>query len=250
MKVTVLGCGASLGVPIVGGSWGVCDPDEPKNHRRRASILVEEGGTTLLIDTSPDMRMQLLDAGVGSVDAVLWTHPHADHLHGINDLRGLSLTAHKRVPGYAGRETLDEIHQAFGYIVAGDRGYQPILEAHEITGPFEIGPIAVTPFEQEHKVMKTLGFRFGAFAYSTDVVALDEAAFAALAGVRVWMVDCLREEPHPTHSHLAQSLDWIQRLRPERAVLTHMSHHADYRTLTGKLPAGVELAYDGMVLDI
>jgi phosphoribosyl 1,2-cyclic phosphate phosphodiesterase len=250
VKVTVLGCGASLGVPIVGGSWGLCDPDEPKNRRRRASILVEEGGTTLLIDTSPDMRMQLLDAGVGSVDAVLWTHPHADHLHGINDLRGLSLTGHKRVPGYAGRDTLDEIHRAFGYIVAGDKGYRPILEAHEITGPFRIGPLAVTPFQQEHQVMKTLGFRFGAFAYSTDVVELDEAAFAALAGVRVWMVDCLREEPHPTHSHLARSLDWIARLRPERAVLTHMSHHADYRTLTGKLPAGVELAYDGMVLDI
>ena len=248
--MTILGCGASLGVPVVGGGWGACDPSEPKNRRRRASILVEEGGTTLLVDTAPDMRAQLLDAGVRTIDAVLWTHPHADHLHGINDLRGLSLTSRRLVQGYAGRDTLEEIRQAFGYITGGDRGYRPILEAHEITGPFALGPIAITPFVQEHKVMKSLGFRFGAFAYSTDVVELDEAAFAALAGVRVWVVDCLREEPHPTHSHFARSLDWIQRLRPERAVLTHMSHHTDYRTLAGKLPHGVEPAYDGMVIEV
>jgi phosphoribosyl 1,2-cyclic phosphate phosphodiesterase len=250
VKVTILGCGASLGVPVVGGVWGACDPAEPRNRRRRASILVEEGGTTLLIDTSPDMRIQLLDAGVAAIDAVLWTHPHADHLHGINDLRGLSLTGRRLIQGYAGRDTLDEIHKAFGYIVAGDEGYRPILAAQEITGPFRLGPVAVTPFVQEHKVMKSLGFRFGPFAYSTDVVELDDEAFAALAGVRVWIVDCLREAPHPTHAHLARSLEWIARVRPERAVLTHMSHHTDYRTLAGKLPDGVEPAYDGMVLDI
>src|SRR5262249_22200368 len=144
-KVTVLGCGASLGVPIVGGGWGNCDPTEPRNRRRRASILVEEGGTTLLIDTSPDLRMQLLDAGVTSIDAVLWTHPHADHLHGINDLRGLSLTGRKRIPGYAGADTLEEIRRGFGYIVTGDQGYPATLEAHEITGPFRVGSIDVEP---------------------------------------------------------------------------------------------------------
>ena len=250
MKVTILGCGASLGVPVVGAGWGACDPNEPRNRRRRASILVEEGGTTLLVDTSPDMRMQLIEAGVPAIDAVLWTHPHADHLHGINDLRGLSLTGRRLIPGYGDRNTRDEINTAFSYIVRGDQGYRPIVQAHEISGPFSLGAIAVTPFEQEHKVMKSLGFRFGAFAYSTDVVELPAESFETLKGVRVWVVDCLREEPHPTHAHLARTLEWIARLAPERAVLTHMSHHTDYASLAAKLPDGVEPAYDGMVIEI
>jgi phosphoribosyl 1,2-cyclic phosphate phosphodiesterase len=250
VKITILGCGASLGVPIVGGGWGECDPAEPRNRRRRASILVEEGGTTLLVDTSPDLRIQLLDAGVRSVDAVLWTHAHADHLHGINDLRGLSLVNRRRLAGFANAETLAEISQSFGYIIGGDQGYEPILEAQEITGPFRVGAIAVEPFEQDHGFSRTLGFRFGDFAYSTDVVTLPEEAFRQLAGIRLWLVDALREAPHPTHSHIDRTLGWIARIAPERAVLTHMSHHTDYRRLADRLPAGIEPAYDGMALEV
>jgi phosphoribosyl 1,2-cyclic phosphate phosphodiesterase len=249
VKITVLGCGSSLGVPIVGGGWGACDPAEPRNRRRRASIVVEQGDTTLLIDTSPDLRSQLLEAGITRVDAVIWTHAHADHLHGINDLRGLSLTSHERIEGFADRATLGEIDGAFGYLVTGDKFYRPVLATSEITGKFRIGDIEIEPFEQDHGFSKSLGFRFGDFAYSTDVVTLPEPAFAALAGTRLWLVDCLREAPHPTHAHLERTLGWIERLRPERAVLTHMSHHTDYQTLIGKLPPGVEPAYDGLILN-
>jgi phosphoribosyl 1,2-cyclic phosphate phosphodiesterase len=250
VKITVLGCGASLGVPLIGGGWGECDPAEPRNRRRRASILVEQGNTTLLIDTGPDMRMQLLDAGVTRIDAVLWTHAHADHLHGINDLRGLVLTGQRVIPGYADADTHAEIHRSFGYLAAGAQGYRPILAMSEITGRFRIGDIEIEPFDQNHGFSRSLGFRFGDFAYSTDVVALPEQSFDALKGVGVWLVDCLREEPHPTHAHLTRTLSWIERLRPGRSVLTHMSHHTDYRTIKAKLPNGVEPAYDGLVLEV
>jgi phosphoribosyl 1,2-cyclic phosphate phosphodiesterase len=256
MIVTMLGSGPSWGVPRIGGEWGACNPGNPRNRRRRVSILVEEAGATLLVDTSPDLREQLLDAKVRRVDAVLYTHSHADHLHGIDDLRSVNRLMHKKLPVYGDARTLSEIRMRFGYVLtplqAGARGgfYKPELEAVEIAGPFAAAGIAVTPFVQDHGFSPSLGFRFGRFAYSTDVIRLDDRAFAALAGIEVWIVDCMRREPHVTHSHLAQTLDWIARLKPRRAILTHMDESLDYAALSGELPPGIEPGYDGLRIEI
>jgi phosphoribosyl 1,2-cyclic phosphate phosphodiesterase len=256
VKVTILGCGPSWGVPRIGGEWGACDPGDPRNRRRRASILVEEGGARLLIDTSPDLREQLLDAAVRGIDAVLFTHAHADHLHGIDDLRSVNALMRKTLPIHANARTLAEIRARFGYVLApvdpGSSGgfYKPVLEPREIAGPFQAAGIDVAPFVQDHGYSATLGFRFGRLAYSTDVIRLDEAAFAALDGVEVWIVDCMRRKPHVTHSHLAQTLAWIARVRPRRAILTHMDESLDYASLSRELPQGVEPGYDGLVVEV
>jgi len=253
VKIRVLGCGGSGGVPLIGDKWGNCDPGEPKNRRRRVSILVEEGATTLLIDTSPDLREQLLDAGTSRLDAVLFTHAHADHLHGIDDLRSVNRLMRAPIPVYANTDTLEKIGQRFGYVFAplesGDSFYKPTLVPHVIDGAFEIAGIRIVPFEQDHGFSTTLGFRIGDMAYSTDVVDLDETAFAVLEGVELWIVDCLRYEPHPTHSHLAKTLSWVARVKPRRAVLTHMDIPLDYATLRRNLPAGVEPGYDGLTIE-
>jgi phosphoribosyl 1,2-cyclic phosphate phosphodiesterase len=254
VKVTVLGCGGSGGVPAVGNRWGVCDPANPKNRRRRCSVLVEEGGTVLLIDTSPDCRAQLLDANVKRLDAVLYTHPHADHLHGIDELRGINRLMRRPVPIWANAATLDQIEERFGYALKpldpGSSFYKPTLEPHEITGPFRVGAVDIVPFDQDHGFSTTLGFRIGGFGYSTDVVELDDRAFETLAGVEVWIVDCLRREPHPTHSHLDKTLRWIERLKPRRAILTHMDPVLDYASLGAELPQGVEPGYDGLTVEL
>jgi phosphoribosyl 1,2-cyclic phosphate phosphodiesterase len=256
MKVTMLGCGPSWGVPRIGGEWGRCDPANPKNRRSRVSILIEDSGARLLVDTSPDLRQQLLDADVQGIDAVLFTHAHADHLHGIDDLRSVNRLMRKKLPIYADARTLGEIRTRFGYVlapierVARHGFYKPELEAIEIDGPFEAAGVTVTPFAQDHGFSVTQGFRIGRFAYSTDVIRLDERAFAALAGVEVWIVDCMRREPHVTHSHLAQTLAWIERLKPRRAILTHMDESMDYAALSRELPPGVEPGHDGLVLDL
>ena len=255
MKVTMLGCGGSGGVPLVGGVWGRCDPAEPRNRRRRVSILVEEGDTALIVDTSPDFRQQMLDADCRRLDGVLFTHAHADHVHGLDDLRSLNRVMKAPIPVFANTATLRELRRRFDYafraLEPGAHYYKPTLDAAEIAGPFRVGRIDVLPFVQDHGYgHETLGFRFGRIAYSTDVVRLDEAAFAALAGVDTWIVDCLRDEPHPTHSHLDQTLGWIRRVAPRRAILTHMSEQLDYRDLLGRLPPGVEPGYDGLVVQI
>jgi phosphoribosyl 1,2-cyclic phosphate phosphodiesterase len=254
MKVTVLGCGASWGVPAIGPDWGRCDPADPRNRRRRASLLIETLGRAILIDTSPDLREQLLGAGVSRLDAVLLTHAHADHLHGIDDLRMISQLAGHAVPFYAGGPALEEAERRFGYafrpVLPEKPVYRPALAAQEIEGSFSVAGIPVVPFTQSHGFIQTLGFRIGAVAYSTDVVELDDAAFTALAGVELWVVDCLRREPHPTHAHLAKVLAWIERLRPRRAVLTHMDQSLDYRELSAELPDGVEPGHDGLVIEL
>jgi phosphoribosyl 1,2-cyclic phosphate phosphodiesterase len=254
MRVTVLGCGPSTGVPTIGGIWGRCDPGDPRNRRRRVSVLVETRGLILLIDTSPDLREQLLDAQVSRIDAVLLTHAHADHLHGIDDLRTVNRLMRRAIPLYADNKALDEIRARFGYVLElaeEGRFYKPTLVPHEIIGPFAIADVGIVPFAQDHGFGKTtLGFRIGGFAYSTDVTELDERAFAALAGVELWIVDCLRREPHPTHSHLAKSLSWIARVKPRRAVLTHMDQSLDYRELSAELPEGVEPGRDGLVVEL
>jgi len=250
MKAVILGCGSSTGVPRIDGSWGSCDPLEPKNRRSRGSILVEQGETRVLIDTSPDLRRQLLDNSISWVSAVVWSHDHADQTHGIDDLRILAYTAKKRVPVYGDDFTMKRLTRKFSYCFESIGGYPAIVEQNLIDGPFDIGGIGIVPIEQDHGSMKSLGFRFGSeLAYSNDVVGLDEAAFAALRGVRVWIVDALRYAPHPTHSHLEQTLEWIRRVAPERAILTNLHMDLDYATLTAQLPPGVEAAYDGMVVE-
>ncbi len=255
MRVTVLGCGGSSGVPVIGNQWGDCDPTNPKNRRSRASILVEQGGAGILVDTSPDLRQQLLDADVRRLDAVLWTHNHADHAHGLDELREICRLMQAQLPVYGMAQHLEEIARRFEYafapLRAGDPIYRPVLVPHVVEAPFDVAGLHVVPFVQDHGWMPTLGFRFGKFAYSTDVVRLDEAAFAALAGIDVWIVDCVRvEPPHPVHSHLAQTLDWIDRVKPKRAYLTHMNQTMDYETVLRMLPPGVEPAYDGLVIEL
>jgi phosphoribosyl 1,2-cyclic phosphate phosphodiesterase len=253
MKVTMLGCGGSGGVPLFGPDWGRCDPKNPKNRRRRVSVLVEDGDTTILVDTSPDLREQLIDARVSKLDAVIWTHHHADHLHGIDDLRPVNRRMKRPLDVYGSAATLDHIRRAFPYVFEpippGQLFYKPYLIPHEITGPFQVGGIPVIPFTQDHGYSTTLGLRFGNFAYSTDVKQLDERAFAALQGLELWIVDALRDEPHPTHSHFAQTLKWIRRVKPRRAVLTHMNELADYTTWAMRLPPDVQPGYDGLVLE-
>ncbi len=258
MKITVLGCGGSGGVPFAdgtpGGNWGVCDPDHPRNRRRRVSILVEQGRTSLLVDASPDLRNQLLDSGAGHIDAVLFTHAHADHCHGLDELRAMAYAHGSPIDAYMDRPTQNALTRRFGYAFASSHEpggfYAPILNDVPIEGPVEIGGLRVVPFIQQHGRETSLGYRFGDVAYSTDVTALDEAAFAALDGVKLWILDCLRDHPHPTHSHLEQSLEWIARVAPARAVLTHMNHQIDYQDLKGRCPPGVEPAYDGMILEV
>jgi len=251
-RVTILGCGGSGGNPHVGDRWYDTDPANPKNRRRRASILVERGGTRVLVDTSPDLRAQALDAGFGDVDAVIFTHDHADHCHGIDDLRVMVVVNRqgRPIPAFGWADVLARIENRFGYVFHGSEGYQPLIEPKPIAGPFRIGALDVLPFEQDHGNMVSTGLRFGDIAYSTDLIRMPEAGFAALAGVRVWIVAALRHAPHPTHGNLQTALGWIARVKPERAILTHMAGQLDYDTLCRTLPKGVEPGYDGLVLEV
>jgi phosphoribosyl 1,2-cyclic phosphate phosphodiesterase len=262
LRVTVLGCGSSPGVPRIGDDWGQCDPNEPRNRRLRCSILVEQiangGVTRALVDTGPDVRTQLLAAHVGTVDGVIYTHGHADHTHGIDDLRSLWLNTRRLVDVYGDAATLARLREAFGYCFATAPGssYPPILKAHTIAAgtAFTIdgagGPLTVTPFRQVHGDIDTLGLRVGDLAYSCDVSALPDEALPALAGLDVWIVDALRHTPHPSHFSLSETLAWIDQLKPRRAVLTHMHIDLDYATVKHQVPAGVEPAYDGMTIEL
>ena len=255
MRAVIMGCGGSGGVPLIGNVWGACDPAEPRNRRTRVSLLVEEGPTTLVVDTTPDFRAQMLAAGAGRLDAVLFTHDHADHCHGIDDIRNVNRLVRAPIAAYGDAHTLETLARRFAYIFAESDPiygfYKPTLIPNPVEGPFQVGEIGITPFRQDHGFGRTtLGYRFGRLAYSTDAVSLDEAAFAALAGVEVWIVDCLRLVPHPTHSHLERTLEWIARVKPARAILTHMNHELDYRSLQALLPPGVEPGYDGLTITL
>ncbi len=257
-EARILGCGSSSGVPRVGlrgPDWGACDPANPRNRRTRCSLLVRTGALNILIDTSPDLREQMLLVDDGRLDAVLYTHDHADQIHGIDDLRAIAYAIRQRVPVYADQETMGTLRARFGYCfeTPPGSGYPPILDARIIPEPlaaFSIegraGRAEVVPFAQTHGRIRSLGFRIGPVAYSSDVSALDEAAFAALEGVECWIVDALRDEPHPTHSHVEQTLAWISRVRPRRAILTNMHIDLDYAALSARLPEGVEAAFDGL----
>lgn len=264
LEITVLGCGSSGGVPRADGEWGVCDPAEPKNFRTRCSLLARRLGegpqdpantTTVLIDASPELRIQTARAGVKRVDAVLLTHDHADQVHGLDDVRAFYLRQQARIPCWMDAATDATMMRRFGYIFEGEGGYPAICDrrqipAHgarwQVDGPS--GVIPIRTFDQDHGGVRSVGYRLGDVAYSSDVVALDEAAFEALADLDVWIVDALRRRPHPTHAHLDLALEWIARLKPRRAVLTNMHIDLDFQQLKAELPAGVEPAYDGMVL--
>ncbi|KAA2315210.1 MBL fold metallo-hydrolase [Pseudooceanicola sediminis] len=256
LRFTILGCGSSGGVPRLGGHWGDCDPANPKNMRRRCSILIEQerdGGTTrVLVDTSPDMRAQLIDAGIGELDAVAFTHSHADHVHGIDDLRQIVFNTRKRLPVWADGDTQEALFSRFGYAFVQPEGspYPPILEMKTITSAFTIdgagGSITLLPFRVNHGSIDALGFRVRDLAYLPDVAEMSHEAWEACSGLDCWILDTLRRTPHPTHSHLEQSLAWIERAAPERAVLTNMHIDLDYDTLEAETPAHITPAFDGM----
>ncbi len=259
LKFTILGCGSSMGVPRVALGWGDCDPNEPKNRRRRCSLLVERANTMgqitrALVDCTPDLRMQLLDAKVDWLDGVLFTHEHADHTHGVDDLRPLFVHKRRRIDVWLDAPTSKAMRARFDYCFVTPPGseYPPILTEHRLVAgqPVTIegqgGAIQALPVLQNHGDIPSLGFRFGNVAYSADIKDLPAESMPALAGVEVWIVDALRKSPHPSHFNLDEALAWIGRVKPKRAILTNMHTDMDYATLRASLPAGVEPAYDGM----
>ena len=259
LAITILGCGSSGGVPRLGGGWGDCDPSNPKNRRRRCSILVERedaagARTTVLVDTSPDLREQLLGQGVERLDGILMTHPHADHTHGMDDVRPLVLQNRQRIDIHMDEATSTTVTAAFGYIFRTSPAslYPALLNEHrltegvlcEIAGPG--GIVAALPFRLRHGEIDALGFRFGNIAYTPDLNAIPDASLPALENLDIWIIDALRQQPHPSHLSLSESLAWIARMKPRRAVLTNMHTDLDYETLRGILPGNVEPAFDGM----
>jgi phosphoribosyl 1,2-cyclic phosphate phosphodiesterase len=262
LSFTILGCGSSGGVPRVGQGWGACDPKNPKNRRRRCSLLVEkvEGArrTTVLVDTSPDLREQLLGAEVSHVNGVIFTHEHADHTHGIDDLRPLALVQRQRIDTYSDARTSEFLHRRFSYCFKTPErsDYPPILHDHRIQAgkPVKIegesGVIEALPIELQHGNSFALGLRFGGLAYSPDVNGFPAESLKALAGLDVWIIDALRERPHPSHFTVEEALSWIARLAPRRAILTNLHTDLNYETLRRALPRNVEPAYDGMRIEV
>jgi phosphoribosyl 1,2-cyclic phosphate phosphodiesterase len=262
LRFTILGCGSSGGVPRIGNDWGICDPSNPKNRRRRCSLLVERlmvnGGTRVVIDTSPDMRDQMLTSGIERLDAVWYTHEHADHTHGIDELRAFYIRQRHRIPVWADAATSAMLKTRFGYCFETQPGsdYPPILDLHQI---YLGSPVSTTgaggaieghSIRLNHGTIDALGFRIGGLAYTPDVNAIPDESLAALQGLDVWIVDALRPVPHPSHFSLPETLAWIERLKPKRAILTNMHIDLDYETLRRELPQGVEPAFDGMTIEL
>ncbi|MGS4883956.1 MBL fold metallo-hydrolase [Roseibium sp. MB-4] len=258
VRLTILGCGSSGGVPRIGNDWGKCDPKEAKNRRRRCSLLVEKFGdngcTTVLIDTGPDLRDQLLDADVQRMDAVLYTHAHADHLHGIDDLRAFMVRDRRRIPVYMDTPTFDKAMAAFGYCFETPKGssYPPILDRHGMTAGMPVvidgpgGEIEFLPIEVTHGEINALGFRIGNSAYVPDVSDITPESFDLLTGLDLLILDCLRRNPHPSHFNLDDALSWTKDLAPKKAIFTNLHNDLDYETLKAELPDGIEPAFDGL----
>ena len=259
LRFTILGCGSSGGVPRLGGNWGDCDPKNPKNNRKRCSLLVQRvninGTTQVLIDTSPDMRNQLLDAGVGSLDGVIYTHSHADHVHGLDDLRMIYFNMRNRINVWADKSTQSDLIERFKYafVQPAESPYPPILNLNTLEGVTVVkgegGSITFNPFQVKHGNMTALGFRIGPLVYLPDVSEMSKKAWDEVSKAKCWILDALRRSPHPSHSHLENSLKWIKKSGIEKAVLTNMHVDLDYETLMNETPKNVEPAFDGMVLD-
>ena len=254
MKLRILGSGTSSGVPRIGNDWGVCDPAEARNRRTRASLLVASEHSRVLVDTSPDMRAQLLDANVAEVDAVIWTHDHADHCHGLDDLRQLFHAKGHAIDGFAREQTLESLQLRFGYAFFGRDGYPPSVNGRILEDRLNVGDLVISVVDQPHGNITSAGIRFDlngkSAGYSTDINAMTDDVASTFEGLDLWIVDALRERPHPTHTHLAQTLGWIAQLKPERAVLVHMDQSMDYATLLRTLPDGVEPGYDGLEIHL
>jgi len=254
VKITMLGCGTSVGVPTVGpAGWGACDPAEPKNFRQRCAILVEKDDFVLLVDAGPDIRHQLLAHKVKKIDAVFITHTHSDHVAGLDDLRPYYFNKREKIPLYATAHDLDNLRDRFDYLFVKSSDspsyFQPVLEGHVISADssFTLGGIHIRTLLQFHGRVTSLGFVFdGRFGYSTDVVDMPEEAFAHLTGLDFWIVEMLRDEPHQAHAHFDLTMAWIKRCQPKRAALTHLGLESDYQTLLAKCPKGVEPGYDGL----
>ncbi|HWW64885.1 MAG TPA: MBL fold metallo-hydrolase [Sphingomonadaceae bacterium] len=250
LKVRILGCGTSSGVPRIGNDWGACDPANPKNRRSRASILVETEATRILVDTSPDLREQLLAADVSAVDGLIWTHDHADHCHGIDDLRQLFHARGAPVDAYARAVTLRTLELRFAYAFEGKDGYPPVVTGHLLPETIRIGDIAVRTVDQPHGSILSTGLRFEAdgraIGYSTDFNIFTDDMAALFEGLDLWIVDALRKRPHPTHPCLDQTLDWIERMQPRQAILTHMDQSMDHASLLAELPERIVPGYDGL----
>lgn len=257
LDFTILGCGSSGGIPRADGNWGDCDPREPKNRRSRCSLLVRrgegQGATTVVIDTSPDFRLQCVAAGVRRLDAVLYTHDHADQAHGIDDARAFYLQDRRKIPAWMDAVCHDSLTSRFRYIFESLGGYPAIMqpmvipphgERWAVSGPG--GDIPVETFDLEHGDIRSVGYRIGDVAYAPDVGGVPETSFAALANLDVWIVDALRWTTHPSHSHVEQTLEWIARAKPRTAILTNMHIDLDYNAIAGKLPSGVIPAFDGL----
>ncbi len=249
MKVRILGCGTSSGVPRIGNDWGACDPDEPRNRRTRGALLVEAGGATVLVDTGPDMREQLLTAGADRLDAVIWTHDHADHCNGIDDLRQVYHALGHPVRGLARADTLDMLRRRFDYVFHGRTGYPPTVAGELLPDAFTVGELAIRVTDQPHGSISSAGliFEHGGIrvVYATDFHELTAEMRALYAGADLWIVDALRYRPHPTHPHVEQVLGWVEELGPKRTMFVHMDQSMDYRTVLDAMPEGVEPAYDG-----
>jgi phosphoribosyl 1,2-cyclic phosphate phosphodiesterase len=262
-RFTFLGTGSSGGVPRVGNDWGVCDPDEPRNRRRRCCALVDVGPkeapdkcTRVLIDSSPDLREQLLDVGLKHLDALVYTHDHADQSHGIDDVRALALVMRRTIPTFMDARTAETLTSRFEYCFKGMGGYPPILDLRDFISPGERftikgngSPLTLEPLKQLHGNIVSLGFKMGNLAYCNDLHELPEESFASLEGVDILVLDALRYEPHPSHAHLERALNWIERIRPREAWLTNLHVDMDYATLCEELPQGVRPAHDGLTLD-
>ena len=253
MKLIVLGSGTSTGVPRIGGDWGLCDPSEPRNRRSRVSIIVESAsGTRLLVDTAPDLRTQLIDRNIDRVDAVFWTHDHADHCHGIDDLRPMRYGRGGPLPGYASVETVRRLRQRFSYVFAGEHGYPTIVTLDTLDRLKMCGGIAVNWCQMPHGPAASTAYRFdcdgASIGYATDFSQITRDMVDLFFGCDILVVDCLRREPHPTHANLAMALELAEASRVSRAVLTHLDKSMDYATLCGEVPAHVIVGYDGLEL--
>ncbi len=254
LEITILGCGSSSGVPAIGNNWGNCNPENPKNKRLRSSILIKSKDLSILVDATPDLRQQLLNANVTNLDAVLITHCHADHINGIDDFRFLNVIMNKDLDMYATRENIEEIRKRFSYVFeklspkANGFYYKPCLIPNQIDGLFKIKNIEILSFQQDHGFGESTGFRIKNFAYSSDVFDINEKNLKKLRDLDLWIVDCLRFKPHKSHAHFDKVMKWIDLIKPKKTILTHMNYEVDYDQINSLLPENCQAAYDGLKL--
>jgi len=250
MKVRILGCGSSFGVPLIGNKFGKCDSKNKKNYRTRPSILLNYKNKNILIDSGPDLRFQLLEAKCEKIDAVLYTHMHADHIHGINDLRGLSITMKIKIPAWGTKETIDYLINNFEYIFKPSKLYNPIMYTNIISENFNIGDIEISTFQHNHGNIDCSTYRINNFAYSTDIKSFYDGTLDKLKGIKVWIIGCLRMDTHPSHASFNEILEYINYVKPEKAYLTHLTALMDYQELIRICPKNVEPAFDNLEIII